>query len=168
MDHLGKYRKHISTRHIYLSLVIGVFINMIPSGGLLPDVVALLIVYWLLTTPDQINLVTVFVLGLIMDISSGSLLGQNALAYVITSYIILRNRRKLILYNYGWQTLVVFSILLLNKVIIMTVAYIISKKLPSMEIVLLGIFFPTLIGAFFWSLLNKFMIFAYRPRTRTK
>jgi rod shape-determining protein MreD len=160
MKHLDEYRKFIPTRYILLGFLAGLFINMIPSGGLLPDVVALLLLYWLIINPEQINLGIAFIMGLIMDVATFSLLGQHALAYTVTSYIVLRHWRKISLFGYGTQTLVALGILLLNHLIISLIGYLYSGKPPLLES-----FLPVFIGAFSWPLLNKLMIFIYRPRS---
>ena len=160
MKHLDEYRKFIPTRYILLGFLVGLFVNMIPSGGLLPDVVALLLLYWLIINPEQVNLGIAFLLGLVMDVATFSLLGQHALAYTITSYIVLRHWRKISLYHYGIQTLVALGILLLNQLIISFIGYLYSGKLPIFES-----FLPVFIGALSWPLLNKLMIFIYRPRS---
>lgn len=161
MEKLNEYRKFTPTFSIYLSFLIGLLFCLIPLNNLGPDIIALLILYWLIMAPEQIGLITVFVLGLLMDVATSSTLGQHALAYIITGFVLINYRKRILLYDYGAQTLVVLGALLVNQSVISLTGYLISKKAPPLDF-----FFPVLIGALLWPLLNKIMIFAYRPRSR--
>ena len=161
MDQLNEYRKFVPTRYIYVSFLFGLLMNMIPANGFIPDIVALLILYWFIVAPDQIGLTTACVLGLLMDVATFSLLGQHALAYTVTGFILLQNRRKILLYNYGLQAFVALGTLLGNQLIISFIGFLASKKTPTLDF-----FFPVLIGAISWPLLNKIMVTAYRPRVK--
>lgn len=159
MEKLNEYRKFIPTRYIYLSFLVGLLFNLIPLNSLGPDVIGLLLLYWLVMAPEQVGLITAFVLGVIMDVATFSVLGQHSLAYTVTSFALIIYHRRILLYDYVAQTLVVLGVLLVNQLIISLVGYLVSKKIPPMEF-----FFPVLVGALLWPLLNKIMIFAYRPR----
>lgn len=166
MEKLQEFRSHVPTHLIYLSFVVAIFVDLIPivqpNYHWLPDVMALLILYWLINTPKQINLGSAFVLGLISDISTGSPLGQHALAYTITGFIVLINQRQILAYHYGWQSLVALGTLFGNQVIMALTRYITSGKIADW-----GYFVLTpLIGAIIWPLLNKVIFLAYKPRKR--
>ncbi|WP_434779357.1 rod shape-determining protein MreD [Neisseria sp. Ec49-e6-T10] len=161
MEHLNEFRKHIPTRLIYLSFIVALFIELIPTRHWLPDVVGLLILYWIINTPEQVNLGTAFVLGIITDIATQSYLGQHALAYTMTSFLVLNNRRSIILHNYGWQSLVALGTLFGNQLIMGIIGFIRSHKIPSWDYII-----PVFIGAALWPLLNKLIIFSYKSRAK--
>lgn len=165
MEKLQEYRNHIPTQLIYLSFLVAIFIDLIPimqSGFLwLPDVMALLILYWLINTPKQFNLGSAFVLGLISDISVGSTLGQHALAYTITGFIVLLNQRKIQAYHYGWQSLVALGVLFGIHFIMALTRFAINGKIAGWSY-----FLPPFIGALLWPLLNKIIFLTYKPRKR--
>ena len=161
MEHLHEYRKHTPTRYIYLSFVVALLINLIPASGVIPDIVVLLLMYWILTAPEQVGLFTAFVLGILADVGSFTALGVHSLAYVAISFILIQNYRRFTLYNYGAQAFIALTILLINQFVISAVGYLISKKAPP-----ISFFFPAFIGAVLWPLLNKIMVWAYKPRKR--
>eukprot|EP01038_Epipyxis_sp_PR26KG_P019960 gene19960-28252_t len=59
------------------------FLNLCPWGswGWVPDFVALTLVFWSIYQPRRVGIGVAFMMGLIMDVHSASLLGENALAY---------------------------------------------------------------------------------------
>ena len=81
--------------HITASILLlfGIILNLIPLPEILvsfrPPILMLILIYWSLAYPKQINLTYAFITGLIMDILLIYPLGFNALTYVITIYLIL-------------------------------------------------------------------------------
>ena len=51
----------------------------------LPDVLAIVLVFWTVHQPRRVGLVLAFLLGLALDVHESALLGQNALSYVVLS-----------------------------------------------------------------------------------
>ena len=51
----------------------------------LPDVLAIVVVFWTVHQPRRVGLVLAFVMGLALDVHESALLGQNALSYVVLS-----------------------------------------------------------------------------------
>ena len=49
----------------------------------LPDVLAIVVVFWIVHQPRRVGLVIAFFLGLALDVHESALLGQNALSYVL-------------------------------------------------------------------------------------
>jgi rod shape-determining protein MreD len=52
-----------------------------------PDWVPVLLLYWSIMTPGRAGLFTAFFMGLALDVLTGALLGQHALALVIVVYL---------------------------------------------------------------------------------
>jgi len=52
-----------------------------------PDWVAALLLYWSVVDPTRFSLLTAFWTGLALDVLTGALLGQNALALVVIVYL---------------------------------------------------------------------------------
>ena len=62
------------------------------------------ILYWILRAPNLCNVGTAWLAGLLVDLATGSLLGQHALSFSITAFIALSYQRRLVLFNM-WQLL---------------------------------------------------------------
>ena len=75
-------------------------LTIMPMAAMLdpfrPYWVALVLVYWCLETQDFITLGTVFIIGLVLDLLTASLLGQHALSLVIMIYLVTRFRARLL------------------------------------------------------------------------
>ena len=84
---------------IILSLMVGLFLNLLPVQGdllmLRPDFVALVLLFWGTYQPQRVGISIAFAMGLLMDVGNGSMFGQHALAYSVMIFIALLLRRRL-------------------------------------------------------------------------
>ncbi|TXI43933.1 rod shape-determining protein MreD [Methylophilus sp.] len=67
-----------------------------------PDFLLVIMIYWVLQAPYHCNIGWVWFAGLLVDLSTGSLLGQHALTFAITAFLGLIYQRRLVLFN-RWQ-----------------------------------------------------------------
>ena len=72
----------VNPSFIGFSLVAAFFMNLFPWGGWgwVPDFVALTLIFWSIYQPRKVGIGIAFLMGLVMDVHSASLLGENALA----------------------------------------------------------------------------------------
>lgn len=71
----------------------------------LPDVLAIVTVFWTVHQPRRVGLVLAFLLGLALDVHESALLGQNALSYVVLSGLTSLAKRRLLWFPLGEQAL---------------------------------------------------------------
>ncbi len=86
-------------RFIVMSVVLGLLANMflgLLGWHWLPDVLAIVVVFWNVYQPRRVGMVLAFVLGLALDVHESALLGQNALSYVVLSGMALAVQRRLL------------------------------------------------------------------------
>lgn len=104
-----------------MTLVVAVILTVLPVSDLLrpiwPHWVALVMIYWVLEGNRLRHLGEAFVLGLVVDVVSGSLLGQHALSLLIISFLLERFRNPLRFFP-PWQQAVGIMALLFNDRII--------------------------------------------------
>ena len=83
------------------SLLVALLITMLPSGRLvwLPDLVALVLVFWSVHQPHRIGMGVAFMLGLLVDVHQSAMLGQHALAYTLLSFSALVIHRRLVWFS---------------------------------------------------------------------
>ena len=109
----------IKRRMIYASLMGALVIQLFPWSGwglyLRPDFVLLALLFRMLRAPQHCNIGLAWIAGLAIDLASGSLFGQNALAYAITAFFAVVYQRRLILFTDLQQTSYVFLLLLINQ-----------------------------------------------------
>ena len=98
---------------IWGSLVAALMLNLLPTGRTpwMPDLLALVLVFWSVHQPQRVRLGAAFLFGLAMDVHQGSLLGQHALAYTVLGYFAISIHRRLIWFPVLSQALQVLPLL---------------------------------------------------------
>ncbi len=98
------------------SLLTALGLNMLLNMGLFgraawtPDLLALVLVFWSIHQPLRIGVGVAFVFGIFIDVHQGSLLGQQALAYTVLSFLAIAIHRRLLWFPVPSQALQVFPL----------------------------------------------------------
>lgn len=141
----------ISLKSVYFSLLLALFCMLLPWAGyglmLRPDFMLLVILYWALRAPRICNIGTAWCAGLIVDLASGGLFGQNALAYALTVFVAVSYQRRLALFNPWQQAGYVFVLLLFAQIILL-----ILKLFAGEESLGWSYFLPSISGIVLWQL----------------
>lgn len=122
-----------------------------PLEAMKPPIAAMVMIYWSLMWPERVGLFIALVLGLCMDILHGQLLGQNALALLVITYLTLRFHLQIRIYPLWQITMAVFALLLiygLLQVLVEGIAGLASTGyLRWTQIVSGTVLWPVLMGA---------------------
>ncbi len=123
----------VSPLFIFSSLLIAFLMNFLPWGNMVfvPDFVALVLVFWSIHQPRKVGIGVAFVMGLLMDVHTASLLGENALAYTLLSYFAITIHRRVLWFTPMTQTLHVFPLFLLTQVIQSLIQLMVNGKFPG-------------------------------------
>ena len=97
---------------IWGSLLVALLVNMLPLGrqSWMPDLLALVLVFWSVHQPLRIGIATAFLFGLVMDVHQTALLGQHALAYTALSYFAIMVHRRLLWFTVPSQAMQVLPL----------------------------------------------------------
>lgn len=97
---------------IWFSLLLALVVNMLPLGRApwMPDVLALVVVFWSVHQPLRVGIGVAFVFGLAMDVHQTALLGQHALAYTALSYFAITIHRRLLWFSVPSQAVQVLPL----------------------------------------------------------
>jgi len=81
---------------MWLTLLLAFAFNLVPLGrtAYLPDLLALVLVFWNVHQPRRVGLGAAFVFGLMMDVHDSAVLGQHALAYTLLSFFAITIHRR--------------------------------------------------------------------------
>lgn len=143
---------YISNWVIAISLTIAFLLDRIPIPIFLekirPDLVLVVLLYWVILLPHKINILTSWVIGLFLDIGRDTLLGQHALAFSIVAYLALKACRHIRLTSIWQQTLFVAILLIIKQILIFWINGIIGY--PPRDWWYLA---PTLGGIIIWPLI---------------
>lgn len=108
---------------IFLSLIGALILNLLPLQGIFltlrPDFVALAILYWSINQPQRVGMSITFGMGLLMDFSNISVLGQHAMAYCVVTYLALAFHRRLRIFNSFQQAPQIGLILIFMQLIVL-------------------------------------------------
>ena len=103
------------------SVLVALLLGVLPLPDVLqplrPYWLALVVAYWLMEEPDWVGLGFAFSAGLVSDLVSGSLLGEQALRLVMMGFILQRFRAQLRFFPVTQQALVIGGLLLNDCVI---------------------------------------------------
>ena len=96
---------------ILLTLLIALIASITPMPLTVdifrPDWLLIVLVYWCLALPTKINVITAWIMGLILDILLGSVLGVHASAMALSIYIVVVNFQKIRNFSVWQQALIV-------------------------------------------------------------
>lgn len=157
----------VKTRYILLSFTVSIMLELLPVNVStllwLPDLSALLVLYWSINHPSRVGIVAAFCVGIVMDVAGATYIGQHALAYITMTYFVSTRQRQLVMYNNGHQSLIVLGLLLLSQSIMM-----VSRLALGASFIGWGYFLPPFIGALLWPFLTKILIIPQRSSSQPR
>ena len=123
---------------IWGSLLVASLLNMLPVGRQpwMPDLLALVLVFWSVHQPLRIGIATAFLFGLVMDVHQTALLGQHALAYTALSYFAIMVHRRLLWFTVPSQALQVLPLFGSAHAIELAVRLLAGGSFPGWSMVL--------------------------------
>jgi len=134
---------------IFLSLLVGLILMILPLPEAVqiyrPHWVALILIYWNMALPGRVGPWIAFIIGIIVDTSQGTLIGQHALALVIIIYINQNFHQRIRVMSLIQQAIYVFGLLMISQVIIVWVEGIMGRPPP-----ILAFFGAPFVGMLIW------------------
>jgi rod shape-determining protein MreD len=123
---------------IWGSLLLAMLANMVPLGRTpwMPDLLALVLVFWSVHQPLRVGIGAAFVFGLAMDVHQTGLLGQHALAYTTLSYFAITIHRRLLWFSVPSQALQVLPLFVASHAIEMSVRMLGGGAFPGATVLL--------------------------------
>jgi rod shape-determining protein MreD len=148
---------------IIASFALALFLNFLPWRDLrlVPDFVALVLVFWCVRQPRLVGLGVAWALGLITDAGNGVLLGQHALAYSIIAFLGIWLSRRILWFGSGLQAMHVGAILLVGQAVALLVRVVAGDGFPGW-----GLFVGPLAGAVLWPMVSWILLIPQRRAER--
>jgi rod shape-determining protein MreD len=120
-----------------LSLVLTLALSLVPLPHLIssfrPDWVAVVLLYWSLTSPRRFSLLTAFWMGIVLDTLTGSLLGQHSLALLVIVYVAERLHLRIRVFPVSQLGLVALALLGLYEFILFWIDGVAGRTVPLSE-----------------------------------
>jgi rod shape-determining protein MreD len=140
---------------MWVTLVGAFALNVIPLGRVaaMPDFLALVLVFWNVHQSRRIGVGVAFVFGLLMDVHSGAILGQHALAYTLLSFFAITVHRRLLWFSVPSQALQILPLFLAAHAVSMLVRIIAGGMFPGWELL-----FAPVIEALLWPIVTLLLL----------
>lgn len=144
---------------IWMSLLAAFLLNMLMGsgvwgrGGWVPDLLAVVLVFWGVHQPQRISVGVAFVFGLAMDVQQGALLGQHAMAYTVLGFLAVSMHRRLLWFGVLTQALQVWPVLMAAQVLELLVRLIAGGIFPGWSL-----FASPFIEAALWPLVSLLLL----------
>ena len=125
---------------IWFSLLAAFLLNMLMGSGVwgragwVPDLLAVVLVFWGVHQPQRVSVGVAFVFGLAMDVQQGALLGQHAMAYTMLGFFAVGMHRRLLWFGVLTQALQVWPLLMAAQVLQLVVRMIAGGTFPGWSI----------------------------------
>ncbi len=141
---------------VALSLVAALALAIVPLPDVVdplrPDWVVLVMIYWALTLPRTYGIGTAWIVGLVVDVTQGTLLGQHALALTVIVYLTQRFHLLMRVFPLLQLTATVFALVALYRFLLFWVNGVVGVPAPA--IVYWG---PVLTSALVWPIVLNVM-----------
>lgn len=138
-------------KSMYFALILALvfFLMPWPSGLLIfrPDFVMLTLIFWLVRAPNLCNIGTAWVLGLCVDLATGSMFGQHALTYTITGFFAVFYQRRLVLFSGTQQLFYVFNLLIIAQLVLLMLKIFAGDTFIGWQY-----FIPSIVGVLVWKI----------------
>jgi rod shape-determining protein MreD len=138
-----------SNRSIILTIVFAFMLTIMPipewAMEFRPDWVTLVLIYWAMAMPEKVGVTIAWIVGLMLDVSHGSVMGQHALGLVIVIWIIHVQHQRLRVASLVQQAVVILFLLFLKQLLVLWVSGIMGRTPDSWLY-----FMPSLTGAIIW------------------
>lgn len=141
------------------SLVLAVLADFLPwkTIALVPDFVALVLVFWCVRQPRLVGLGAGWMLGLLIDVGNGVLMGQHALAYSLLAFASITLSRRILWFGLWGQALHVAALLLFAQGVAALVRLATGAEFPGWTIAV-----GPLIGAVLWPIVTTLLLMPQR------
>ena len=125
-------------------------LNLLPDSlsFLRPEWLVLTLIYWLLRHPEKIGVLTGVLIGLIMDVLSGSYFGIHVLSLSLICYLVLTMHKRLKMFPLVQQSVVVFFLVGIQLMVVYTL-----RSILGVSDISLSYLWQALSSAVFWSMI---------------
>lgn len=117
-----------------------------------PDMVAVLLIFWLIRLPESLGIGFAWTLGFVFDGISGSYLGQHALSFSFIAYIVLVLHQRIYMLDVLQQVVLVFFLLVLDQLVAGWVAMMVRGDDYSFYLLI-----NALLGALCWPVMSAWL-----------
>ena len=120
---------------LVVALAVAFLLTLLPMPELLeplrPYWVALVLIYWAMEVADPLPLGAAFLVGLLLDLLTASLMGLHALSLLIMVYLVRRFRARIRFFPPWQQAVAVLALLVNDRIILLWTLLLLGEPLPT-------------------------------------
>jgi len=151
---------------VVITLLVGLMLTIMPLPQIVesfrPDWLALLVIFWAMQLPRTWSVGTAWIIGIVLDVSYGTLLGQHALALCVIAFITVRFHLLMRVFPLSQLSATVFALLALYQFLLFWINGVAGVTAPSIDY-----WGPVITGTLIWPFLFMFLSgVRYRARSR--
>lgn len=150
---------------VIVTLLVGLMLTIMPLPESIepfrPDWLALLVIFWAMQLPRTWSIGTAWIIGVILDVSYGTLLGQHALALCVIAFITVRFHLLMRVFPLSQLSATVFALLALYQFLLFWINGVAGITAQAMDY-----WGPVITGTLVWPFLYVFLS-GVRDRARS-
>lgn len=131
------------------SLAAALVLTVLPvpdwAEELRPQWVAMALIYWSLALPERVGVLWAWITGLVLDVTSSTVLGQHALSLSVTVWLAVALHRRIRIFPLVQQALSVWVLLLVERLLSLWVIGATGQPTPTLRY-----WIPTFVGMMLW------------------
>ena len=149
---------------VIITFLIGLVLTIMPLPDIIevfrPDWLAMLVIFWAMRLPRTWGIGTAWLVGIVLDVSQGTLLGQHALALCFVAFITVRFHLLMRVFPLPQLTATVLPILAIYQFLLFWINGVAGVDAPSITY-----WGPVISGTLLWPVV-MILLSGMRYRTR--
>lgn len=141
---------------VVVTLLVGLMLTIMPLPQSIesfrPDWLALLVIFWAMQLPRTWSIGTAWLIGIILDVSYGTLLGQHALALCVVAFITVRFHLLMRVFPLSQLSATVFALLALYQFLLFWINGVAGVTAQAVDY-----WGPVISGTLVWPFLYMFL-----------
>ncbi len=136
---------------VTFTIIIALLLAELPLPSVIapfqPEWVILVLIYWAMALPERVGVGIAWFVGLLVDVLRDTLLGQYALAFALTVFIVLRIYQRIRNFPLSQQMISIFILMIIHSALVVWI-----KALTGTSVGISMIITPAVLSALFWPL----------------
>ncbi|WP_372871508.1 rod shape-determining protein MreD [Shewanella sp.] len=136
---------------VWLTLFVGVLFQIMPLPAVVddwrPDWLLLVLIYWTMALPHRYNILTAWVLGVVLDVLLGATLGIRALGFSLVIYVVAMHFQRMRNFTILQQSLLIAVLVGVFHLVVFWLQYVLTKASYS--------------NAMFWPMLSSLILWPW-------
>jgi rod shape-determining protein MreD len=141
---------------VIITLIVGLMLAIMPLPDAIrafrPDWLALLLIFWAMQLPRTWSVGSAWIVGIVLDVSYGTLLGQHALALCLVVFVTVRFHLLMRVFPLSQLTMTVFALLALYQFVLFWINGVAGISAPAVTY-----WGPVVTGSLLWPFLYMFL-----------